>query len=117
MGVLAWEVKSRASASVAAIRTERFYPCMTFVARMERQRCRAGLDKSRTDDDAVLEEFERRHFFRPLSGKHREVIVACVRALYERLHGPSADYAQNLSRDRTRRTPFAIAPTRPRSCV
>ncbi len=44
-------------------------------------------------------ETERRHFFRPLSGKHREVIVACVRALYERLHGPSADYAQNLSRD------------------
>ncbi|MET0962318.1 MAG: hypothetical protein ABWY05_05795, partial [Noviherbaspirillum sp.] len=44
-------------------------------------------------------ETERLHFFRPLSGKHREVIVACVRALYERLHGPSADYAQNLSRD------------------
>ena len=44
-------------------------------------------------------ETERLHFFRPLSGKHREVIVACVRALYERLHGPSADYAQNLTRD------------------
>ena len=34
-----------------------------------------------------------------MSGKHREVIVACVRALYERLHGPSADYAHNLTRD------------------
>ncbi len=44
-------------------------------------------------------ETERSHFFRPLSGKHREVIVASLRALYERLHGPSADYAQNLSRD------------------
>ena len=44
-------------------------------------------------------ETERTHFFRPLYGKHREVIVACVRALYERLHGPSADYAQNLTRD------------------
>jgi hypothetical protein len=47
----------------------------------------------------VFFETERLHFFRPLSGKHREVIVACVRALYERLHGPSADYAQNLTRD------------------
>jgi hypothetical protein len=47
----------------------------------------------------VFFETERLNFFRPLSGKHREVLVACVRALYERLHGPSADYAQNLSRD------------------
>ncbi|MEO8169345.1 MAG: Wadjet anti-phage system protein JetA family protein [Oxalobacteraceae bacterium] len=44
-------------------------------------------------------ESERLNFFRPLAGKHRAVVVACVRALYERLHGPSADYGQNLTRD------------------
>jgi hypothetical protein len=42
---------------------------------------------------------DRLNFFRPLAGKHRGVVVACVRALYERLHGPSADYGQNLTRD------------------
>lgn len=44
-------------------------------------------------------EAERQNFFRPLNGKRRELVVACLRALYERLHGPSADYAQNLNRD------------------
>ncbi|MBK4733339.1 Wadjet anti-phage system protein JetA family protein [Noviherbaspirillum pedocola] len=42
---------------------------------------------------------ERLHFFRPLSGRHRAVVVAALRALYERLHGPSADYAHNLTRE------------------
>jgi hypothetical protein len=47
-------------------------------------------------------ESDRLNFFRPLAGKHRTVVVACVRALYERLHGPSADYGQNLTRDSLR---------------
>lgn len=44
-------------------------------------------------------EAERQNFFRPLNGKRRELVVACLRALYDRLHGPSADYSQNLTRD------------------
>lgn len=44
-------------------------------------------------------EAERQNFFRPLNGKRREFIVACLRSLYDHLHGPGADYSQNLSRD------------------
>ncbi len=44
-------------------------------------------------------EAERQNFFRPLNGKRRELVVACLRSLYESLHGPSADYSQNLTRD------------------
>lgn len=42
---------------------------------------------------------ERKRFFRPLNSARRELVAACLRTLYERLHGPSADYAHNLSRD------------------
>ena len=45
---------------------------------------------------------DRLHFFRPLASKHRGILVDCVHALYERLHGPSADYAQNLTRESLR---------------
>lgn len=45
---------------------------------------------------------ERQSFFRPLTGKRRELVAACLRALYERLHGPGADYSQNLTRDSLR---------------
>lgn len=34
----------------------------------------------------------REGFFKPLAGKYREIVLACVKALYERLHGPHADY-------------------------
>ncbi|MDP2788106.1 MAG: DUF5716 family protein [Pseudomonadota bacterium] len=44
-------------------------------------------------------EAERSHFFRPLTGKHREIFVSCLRTLYERINGPSADYSQSLTRD------------------
>lgn len=44
-------------------------------------------------------EAQRHNFFRPLNGKRRELVVACLHALYERLHGPGADYANNMSRD------------------
>ena len=47
-------------------------------------------------------EAERQSFFRPLNGKRRELVAACLRSLYERLHGPGADYAQNLTRDSLR---------------
>lgn len=42
---------------------------------------------------------ERQKFFRPLSSSRRELIAACLRALFERLHGPAADYAHNLNRE------------------
>lgn len=41
----------------------------------------------------------RDRFFRPLNSARRELVAACLRTLYERLHGPSADYAHNLNRD------------------
>lgn len=44
-------------------------------------------------------EGERERFFRPLNSARRELVAACLRTLYERLHGPSADYAHNLNRD------------------
>ena len=47
-------------------------------------------------------ETERQHFFRPLNGKRRELVVACLHSLYERLHGPGADYTHNLTRDDVR---------------
>ncbi|WNO03942.1 Wadjet anti-phage system protein JetA family protein [Rhodoferax mekongensis] len=47
----------------------------------------------------VFFESERQRFFRPLNSSRRELISACLRALYERLHGPSADYAHNPNRE------------------
>ena len=41
----------------------------------------------------------RDRFFRPLNSARRELVAACLRTLYERLHGPSADYVHNLNRD------------------
>eukprot|EP01034_Spumella_vulgaris_P022136 gene22136-28241_t len=38
-------------------------------------------------------------FFRPLSSSRRELVSACLRALFERLHGPAADYVHNLNRE------------------
>lgn len=45
---------------------------------------------------------EREHFFRPLGGKYREILVACIRALYLRLYSPDADYTYHLSREEIR---------------
>lgn len=42
---------------------------------------------------------ERTRFFRPLNSSRRELAAAGLRTLYERLHGPSADYSHNLNRD------------------
>jgi hypothetical protein len=50
----------------------------------------------------VFFEGERARFFRPLNSSRRELVAACLRALYERLHGPAADYAHNLTRDALR---------------
>jgi hypothetical protein len=50
----------------------------------------------------VFFEAERQKFFRPLNSSRREVVVACLRALFERLHGPAADYSHNLNRESLR---------------
>lgn len=42
---------------------------------------------------------ERLHFFRPLTGKYREQVVACLRALYSRLYSSLADYSRIVQRD------------------
>lgn len=47
----------------------------------------------------VFFEDVRQKFFRPLNSSRRELVAACLRALFERLHGPAADYAHNLSRE------------------
>ena len=56
----------------------------------------------------VFFENERSRFFRPLNSSRRELVVACLRALYERLHGPAADYAHNLTRDALRELLFPV---------
>jgi hypothetical protein len=48
---------------------------------------------------ALFFEGERVRFFRPLNSSRRELVVACLRALYQRLHSPSADQHQNLTRE------------------
>ncbi|WP_052190886.1 Wadjet anti-phage system protein JetA family protein [Chitinibacter sp. ZOR0017] len=50
----------------------------------------------------VFFEAERQRFFRPLNNSRRELVAGCLRALYDRLHGPIADYAHNLTRDALR---------------
>jgi hypothetical protein len=47
----------------------------------------------------VFFEGDRSRFFRPLNSSRRELVVACLRALYQRLHSPSADQHQNLTRE------------------
>jgi len=42
---------------------------------------------------------ERLHFFRPLTGKYREQVAACLRALYARLYSSLADYSRIVQRD------------------
>jgi hypothetical protein len=53
-------------------------------------------------------EAERERFFRPLNSSRRELVAACLRALYERLHGPSADYAHNLNRESVKELLFPV---------
>ena len=44
-------------------------------------------------------EAERYRFFRPLHSSQRELVAACLRTIFERLHSPAADYSHNLSRE------------------
>ena len=42
---------------------------------------------------------DRLHFFRPLTGKYREQVMACLRGLYARLYSSLADYSRVTHRD------------------
>lgn len=42
---------------------------------------------------------DRLHFFRPLTGKYREQVMSCLRALYARLYSSLADYSRVVHRD------------------
>ena len=42
---------------------------------------------------------DRPQFFSPLSGKYREVVVQCLRLLYQRLYTDLRDYGHSLNRD------------------
>jgi hypothetical protein len=48
---------------------------------------------------AMLFDDERLHFFRPLTGKYREQIAACLGELYARLYSSLADYSRVIGRD------------------
>ncbi|MCL6415690.1 DUF5716 family protein [Aestuariirhabdus sp. Z084] len=41
---------------------------------------------------------QHRHFFKPLSGKYREGVAQCLRALYNHVYGSMADYGHHLGR-------------------
>lgn len=41
----------------------------------------------------------RKHFFRPLTGKYRAQIVECLRELYARFYSSMADYSRHFSRE------------------
>lgn len=51
---------------------------------------------------------DRGRFFRPLNSSRRELVAACLRALYDRLHGPAADYAHHTTRDALRELLFPV---------
>ena len=55
-----------------------------------------------SSDVASFFDADRQKFFRPLNSSRKELIAACLRALYERLHGPAADYSHNLNREALR---------------
>lgn len=57
------------------------------------------METGRGSKAGVFFDGDRQRFFRPLNSSRRELVAACLRALYERLHGPAADYAHNLTRE------------------
>jgi len=42
----------------------------------------------------------RRHFFRPFSGKYREQVMECLKTLYGRLYGEQADYSRAFTQEK-----------------
>src|ERR1700730_17590762 len=52
-----------------------------------------------TGRSSMLFAAERLNFFRPLTGKYREQVVACLRSLYARLYSSLADYSRVVQRE------------------
>jgi len=50
------------------------------------------------DNQPIFFADQRLHFFRPLTGKYREQVVACLRSLYARLYSSLADYSRVVQR-------------------
>jgi len=42
----------------------------------------------------------RKHFFRPFSGKYREQVMECLKTLYGRLYGEQADYSRAFTQEK-----------------
>lgn len=61
-----------------------------------------------SEGQPVFFEAERLRFFRPLNSARRELVATCLRALFDRLHGPTADYAHNLTREALRELLFPV---------
>ena len=77
-----------------------------FVASRSRFRAncndRAEIETAATLVSSVSQAFfadNRLHFFRPLTGKYREQVVACLRALYSRLYSSLAEYSRVVDRE------------------
>jgi len=51
------------------------------------------------DNQPIFFADQRLHFFRPLTGKYREQVVACLRILYARLYSSLADYSRVVQRE------------------
>lgn len=49
--------------------------------------------------DAAFFTADRLHFFRPLTGKYREQVMACLRGLYAQLYSSLADYSRIVQRE------------------
>ena len=62
------------------------------------RREKAGVRRSKVIMDPFFAA-DRQHFFRPLTGKYREQVMACLRALYARLYSSLADYSRIVQRD------------------
>src|SRR5262249_28727610 len=69
---------------------------------------RAPTRENNSMSQPVFFEAERKRFFRPLNSSRRELVAACLRALFDRLHGPTADYAHNLTREALRELLFPV---------
>lgn len=55
-----------------------------------------------TDAYSAFFSGDRTNLFRPLAGKYRELALACLKALYGRLHGAEADYDTLVTREYVR---------------
>lgn len=63
---------------------------------------------SLTSEPFVFFTEDRSRFFRVVSGSRRELVAACLRAVYEHLHGPSASLSTNLTKNEFRELLYPV---------